>query len=240
MCGAKISKRAAAARASPGTSPGRRCGAGRPAAVEPVAIPMLALRKTSLPRTSNGSSSASRIAPASAVDVDRSSVLDQDRELVAAEARRGVAGAHAAQQPLADRDEQLVAGGVAEAVVDRLELVEVAEQDRRRCAPRARARASAWRGGRASSVAVREAGERVVERLVDRVLDGAGVGQGHARVLGEGDEDLALGLPSRRGPGVAGDDEAADDLAALADRRRHRRADAVGRATWSSAVGSSS
>jgi hypothetical protein len=56
--------------------------------------------------------------------------LQQHRELVAAQARDGVAGAQRAGDPLGEGDEQLVADGVAEAVVDLLELVEVEEQQR--------------------------------------------------------------------------------------------------------------
>src|SRR2546423_317263 len=55
-------------------------------------------------------------------------VLEQDRELVAAQPRGGVACPQAAAQARGDRDEQLVTGGVACRVVDGLEAVEVAEQ----------------------------------------------------------------------------------------------------------------
>ena len=58
--------------------------------------------------------------------------LDQDGELVAADAGDGVADAHARAQPLADRHEQVVAGVVTEAVVHGLEVVEVDEQHRHR------------------------------------------------------------------------------------------------------------
>ena len=56
-------------------------------------------------------------------------VLDQDRELVAAQARHGVAGAHALRKRLADGFEHFVAALVAQAVVYDLEAVEVQEQD---------------------------------------------------------------------------------------------------------------
>ena len=56
-------------------------------------------------------------------------VLGQDRELVAAEPGDQVVVADEAADPLGDRDEQRVAGGVAEGVVDDLEVVEVDEQD---------------------------------------------------------------------------------------------------------------
>ena len=55
-------------------------------------------------------------------------VVEQDGELVAAEPRHGVAGAHRRPQPARDPDEELVAGYVAEAVVDDLEAVEVEEE----------------------------------------------------------------------------------------------------------------
>jgi hypothetical protein len=48
-------------------------------------------------------------------------VFDEHGELVPAEAGHGVAGPHARLQPLGHLDEQPVAGGVAEAVVDLLE-----------------------------------------------------------------------------------------------------------------------
>ena len=59
-------------------------------------------------------------------------VLEQHGELVAAEPRDGVAGAQAGLEPPRDRHQQLVARGVAEAVVDDLEAVEVEEERRRR------------------------------------------------------------------------------------------------------------
>ena len=56
-------------------------------------------------------------------------VVDQHGELVAAEPRQHVARAHLRLQPLGERDQELVAGEVAQAVVDQLEAVEVDEQD---------------------------------------------------------------------------------------------------------------
>jgi hypothetical protein len=83
-------------------------------------------------------------------------VLEEDRELVAAEARRGVARAHARGQALGDLDENLVAGRVAERVVDRLGVVQVGEQhgdpaplrggSARPHGARARRTARGWRG----------------------------------------------------------------------------------------------
>ena len=56
-------------------------------------------------------------------------VLDERGELVAAEPGRGVVGAQGAGDAFGDRDEQLVADGVAQGVVDDLEVVEVDEED---------------------------------------------------------------------------------------------------------------
>ena len=70
-----------------------------------------------------------------AVPVDRA--VEQDGELVTAEAGGGVGRAQAAAEPVGDRAQQHVAGLVAEGVVDRLEAVEVDVEDRR---PHVRAR----------------------------------------------------------------------------------------------------
>ena len=94
-------------------------------------------------------------------------VVAQDGELVAAEAGDDVGRAHGRAQPVGHRDQQPVAGGVAEAVVHHLEAVEVEEQHRdalvalrrRRCQLAARARST-------KCSAVGQAGERIVDRLV--------------------------------------------------------------------------
>ena len=54
--------------------------------------------------------------------------VEQDGELVAAEPRRQVARAQAGAQAARERDQQLVADLVAEAVVDVLEVVEVEQE----------------------------------------------------------------------------------------------------------------
>ena len=92
-------------------------------------------------------------------------VVAQDGELVAAEAGDDVGRAHGRAQPVGHRDQQAVAGGVAEAVVHHLEPVEVEEQHRD-------ALVVALGVGELAAEAldevqaVREAGERVVDRLV--------------------------------------------------------------------------
>ena len=61
----------------------------------------------------------------------RLAVRDEDAELVAAEPDSQVGRPQALGQALADGAQQLVAGGVAERVVDGLEVVQVHEQDGR-------------------------------------------------------------------------------------------------------------
>ena len=56
-------------------------------------------------------------------------LLQQDRELVAAQSGHGVRRSHAALEPAGDRHQELVAQRVSEAVVDHLEAVHVQHQD---------------------------------------------------------------------------------------------------------------
>ena len=58
-------------------------------------------------------------------------VLLEHHEFVAAEARHEILGPQHLAQPIGDGAQQLVAAGMAERVVDLLELVEVDEQQRR-------------------------------------------------------------------------------------------------------------
>ena len=96
-------------------------------------------------------------------------VLEQDGELVAAEPRGGVLGAQAARQSLRGRAQQLVADRVAEAVVDRLEVVEI-DEDHRELAVVAPAARERQRQAILEQRPVGEAGEVVVERLVAELL----------------------------------------------------------------------
>ena len=72
-------------------------------------------------------------------------------------------------QPLADGDEQPVALGVAETIVDGLEVVEVEVQDRRRSAAAARAREGVTEAV-PEERSVRQPGQDVVEGLVAELL----------------------------------------------------------------------
>ena len=115
-----------------------------------------------------------------------SGLLDQHGELVATEPGHRVGRAQAALNPAGDLDEDPVAGAMADAVVDALEIVEIEEQDHRRCgAPTAR------RQGVIQTVdeqgPVGEVGEGIVER---------GVVEAHLQRLALGDvahvDDQAL------------------------------------------------
>ncbi len=154
-------------------------------------------------------------------------VLEHDGELVTAEARGGVGLAHSRPQALAGLDQELVAGCVTEGVVDELEPVQVHEQHRQsgQSSPRAGQRVlePVQEQG-----AVGQAGKGVVERLTNRI-QGLGVGQGQAHMVGEVEQGglLALGVDT---PGaIRPNRQASDDLAVLANGRCHRRLQLVGR-----------
>ena len=94
-------------------------------------------------------------------------VLEQDRELVAAEPReRCPRRAARLGRRSRDRAQQLVAGRVAEAVVDRLEVVEVDEQHRELVARGAAVARERLLEAVLEQRPVGEPGQRVVERLV--------------------------------------------------------------------------
>jgi len=124
-------------------------------------------------------------------------VLEQHRELVAPEARRGVGCARAGGEPLGHGAQELVAGGVADAVVDGLEAIQVDEQH---------AQLGRTAGRHVQRVlqavqeerAVGQPGEGVAKGLLHG-LDGARVGQREARVLGEGVEHAELGVVEAAG-----------------------------------------
>ena len=91
--------------------------------------------------------------------------LEQDRELVAADARDRVAARGRGCEPRADRREQPVARDVAERVVDGLEVVEVEHQHGNRRLRRVVA-LERVHDAAAEEGAVREARRQVVEGLV--------------------------------------------------------------------------
>ena len=124
-------------------------------------------------------------------------VLDQHGELVAAEPGHGVAGPHAGVQALGHLDEQPVPGGVAEAVVDLLEAVQVEEQHRHR----GRLALGPLEGvvdPVLEQGPVGQRGQRVVEGLVDElVLELAALGD----VAGVEDQAADAGVVEQVGDG---------------------------------------
>ena len=118
---------------------------GGVAVVREDAMPMLAPMRSSLVverRWARASASMILCATSAASSASRD-LLQQHHELVAAQARDGVLGAHRGAQALGDRAQHRVAGEVAERIVDRLEAVEVDEEHRAAALPRAGSRSIA-------------------------------------------------------------------------------------------------
>ena len=96
-------------------------------------------------------------------------LLEQDGEFVATETSRGIGGACGVTEPLGNRHQQLVTGGMTQAVVDGLEVVDVDEQHGDRVpAPRGTVESVADTIGEERSV--RQTGEGVVECLMDELI----------------------------------------------------------------------
>jgi hypothetical protein len=137
--------------------------------------------------------------------------LQQDGELVPAQPRRGVPCPQEAGEAVSDDVEHLVAGVVAESVVDGLEVVEVDEADGARRAV-VRATAEGVLHPLAEEHPVADAGEVVVERAVPEVaLEGLAVGdvvgveddaddRGLVPQVGHGQLERLLGAVGRRDP----------------------------------------
>ena len=141
----------------------------RPRASPVSAMPMLACALVSRPASQNGSASASRIRCATCSASASVRVREKDAELVAAEPGRRVAGPHRVAQALGDLHEHLVADGVAPAVVDELEAVEIEEEDGARRVV-GRGALHGLGDARGEERAVRQAGESVVVRLMPQLL----------------------------------------------------------------------
>ena len=127
---------------------------------------MLAWATTFRPSTANGVGERLQQACCGRPRLGLAGALDQDGELVTTEARHGVRRAEGAGQTIGHLDEQRVAGGVTEAVVDRLEAVEVEQHHRDRgVAPGQRVLQPV-----VEQRSVRQPGEHVVEREMDELL----------------------------------------------------------------------
>ena len=138
-----------------------------------MAMPMLAPTSTCRPDSVSGAWRVGQQALADGAGIGHVGDIEQeDAELIAAETGGDVARPQARSEALGDDDEQLVAGGVAEAVVDGLEVVEVEEhrRDRAGAGPRGEGRL----GLLDEAASVDEAGQGIVEGLVAELnLQGA-------------------------------------------------------------------
>jgi len=152
-------------------------------------------------------------------------VLAQGDELVTADARDGVAGAQRAAQPPRQGEQQLVADGVAQAVVDELEVVDVDEEHRR-----ARATAPRPRDPPVEALeqqrAVGQPGQRVVQCLVADLLLRAPPRDGLGEHVGDRlqEAELLLGEAARQ---VAVGAEHAERLRPRPDDHAHAAGHAV-------------
>ena len=154
---------------------------------------MLALTKNSRSASSNGASQRLEEALRGTRAASPGSRTSSSSTANSSPPRRAIvsAGRRQPAEPLGDRDRRRSPGAVPEAVVDRLEAVEVAEQHGDRRA------GSLGAGNRMAQAvdeqrAVGQAGERVVKSLVHRFLDRSRVVEGEARVLGEGEQHLLV------------------------------------------------
>ena len=108
-----------------GTSRRRRRGSGRSTSTSRSAASAMPRLAVTRPHRRAGrwngvlEGAQDRARPTAIASCSSTDVLAQDRELVAAEPRDGLAPAQRVAQPVGDRHDQLVSGRVAEAVVDR-------------------------------------------------------------------------------------------------------------------------
>ena len=161
------------------------------------------------------------------------SVLEEHRELVAAQPSRRVAGAKAAAQAIGHGHQELVTGTVAQAVVHQLEVVEVDEGHRGDRRVGASDASQSMLDAVEEERPVRQAGEGIVEGLVaELVLERAATGDVadgehdpvHVRVVEEVHPD-DLGMDHRvvgpQQPGVHGANGLGGATDQLIEERRH-------------------
>jgi len=156
-------------------------------------------------------------------------VLGEHDELIPSEAAHGVTAPQHSGDSRRDGPEELVAGRVPERVVDGLEVVEVDEQ-RGGIEVVAPGVLQHVVGAVEDEGPVREARERVVQRLVADLVEKAGIADGRRRLTGETAETVSE-------VGVAGDPfgagthtgcDPSHDLPARRDGHRGARDRAVG------------
>ncbi len=115
-------------------------------------------------------------------------LLEQHDELIAAKARDRVTRAQGALQPRRDPHQQLVAGAMAEAVVDELEVVDVQEHDGDLgVRPRQRVPEAVH-----EQHAVGQTGQGIVQRLVADVVFAGSLLQGVGKDVGERPDEVRV------------------------------------------------
>ena len=145
-------------------------------------------------------------------DAERHEQRDEHGELVAAEARHGVARAEHVREALRDRDEELVAEDVAEGIVHDLEAVEIEEEHREHRVGVAALLLHGPLQAVHEEGAVRQVRERVVKGVVGEAIDGD---------LALGDVGLRAGEADRRAAAVAHRQAAAQHPAVRAVAAAH-------------------
>ena len=95
--------------------------------------------------------------------------FDENRELIAAEPRDRVGSPHAVAESLTDGDQKLIAGSMAEGIVDVLEVIDVEQKHREGLAAGALRRVERVRDTIEEQRAVRKSGQRIVKRIVDEL-----------------------------------------------------------------------
>jgi hypothetical protein len=143
-------------------------------------------------------------------------VAADDHELVAAKARHGVAGAQRLVQAGRELEQQVVAGAVAQAVVDELEVVDVEEEDRHPGLAAVRL-GQCDREAVDEERAVRQPGEGIVQSLMADVGLGSAALCGLGQQVGDRVHEVELVL-SERAPVGRLDREDAERRAAAVDR----------------------
>jgi len=168
-------------------------GVARPG--RPSEIPIEALMNHSRAPIGNGARSSDPIRSATArASSALPHLVEEDAELIAAEACDGVARSKARDQPLAHGDQEPVTDVVADALVDDLEAIEIEQDDtglaiivdtdRRQCAG----------DPVGQELAVRQAGGRVIEGAPLGGVHEPGVVQGDRGELGEARQRVDLAL----------------------------------------------
>ena len=155
--------------------------------------------------------------------------VDDDPELVAAEAGHGVARPDAAQQPFADGDEERVADGVTEALVDHLEPVEVEQDQGHRVLIALAVPRQGVGDPVGQQVAVGQARDGVVQCAALRLLEQVGVVQRDRGELGEAAERSDLAAAERPLVASRGEPDDADGPAAGGQRHGDDGTEHVGR-----------